>query len=382
MRYQQAVPIPRGKLAMLLFLSTEVMFFTALIGSYIVLRFAAKRWPAADDVQVNVWLGILNTLILVGSGLTMAAALRETGQGRPSSAKSWLLVSFVLGTAFLGIKFWEYQSKYQHGIFPASTRSLMYDQADELYLARAVAELRLAIKRLEQQPTSESREDRLRELYLIQAGVIDWTQYKVGRSGDDLMNRRAMETLAHQINPLTESPELEKYLFDESREVGSQRKQLETELADAEAMLKETQQQLKVLLPQKDSAEVEIRNQFDRESQNATRWVNRISALRTQLDPFVNREAALAKLDGSQGINDQFDLKLPMVIPGGNTWASAYYLLTVSHALHLLVGLLVVAWLIPIRLSLSMYNFMDNLVLYWYFVDLVWLVIFAIVYLS
>ena len=41
LEYQPAVPVSKGKLAVWLFLSTEIMFFTALIGTYIVLRFGA-----------------------------------------------------------------------------------------------------------------------------------------------------------------------------------------------------------------------------------------------------------------------------------------------------------------------------------------------------
>ena len=33
--------------------------------------------------------------------------------------------------------------------------------------------------------------------------------------------------------------------------------------------------------------------------------------------------------------------KLPIVIPGGNMWASTYFLLTGFHAIHVLVGLIV-----------------------------------------
>ena len=32
------LPLPNGKLAMWLFLVTEIMFFTALIGTYLILR--------------------------------------------------------------------------------------------------------------------------------------------------------------------------------------------------------------------------------------------------------------------------------------------------------------------------------------------------------
>ena len=43
-----------------------------------------------------------------------------------------------------------------------------------------------------------------------------------------------------------------------------------------------------------------------------------------------------------EGLNDQYPwLKLPFVIPGGNMWASTYFLLTGFHAMHVLVGLIV-----------------------------------------
>ena len=41
LQYQPALPLPNGKVCMWLFLSTEIMFFAGLIGTYIVLRFGA-----------------------------------------------------------------------------------------------------------------------------------------------------------------------------------------------------------------------------------------------------------------------------------------------------------------------------------------------------
>ena len=43
---KMGVPIPNGKLGMWLFLGTEIMFFTAFIGTYIVLRLGSKGWPS------------------------------------------------------------------------------------------------------------------------------------------------------------------------------------------------------------------------------------------------------------------------------------------------------------------------------------------------
>ena len=38
---------------MWLFLSTEIMFFAALIGTYIVIRFGAVVWPTTHAVQLK-----------------------------------------------------------------------------------------------------------------------------------------------------------------------------------------------------------------------------------------------------------------------------------------------------------------------------------------
>ena len=43
--YDSGPPVERGKFAIWLFLATEVMFFSGLIGSYIVLRTASATWP-------------------------------------------------------------------------------------------------------------------------------------------------------------------------------------------------------------------------------------------------------------------------------------------------------------------------------------------------
>ena len=52
LQYQPGLPLSRGKLIMWLFLSTEIMFFAALLGSYIVLRFGAAVWPKPHHVHL------------------------------------------------------------------------------------------------------------------------------------------------------------------------------------------------------------------------------------------------------------------------------------------------------------------------------------------
>src|ERR1043165_1063701 len=69
LHYQPALPIGRGKLCLWLFLSTEIMFFAGLIGTYIVLRFGAPpgTWPPPHDVHVREFVGAFNTFVLICS---------------------------------------------------------------------------------------------------------------------------------------------------------------------------------------------------------------------------------------------------------------------------------------------------------------------------
>ena len=87
LQYQPALPIGRGKLCLWLFLSTEIMFFAGLIGTYIVLRFGAPpgTWPLPHDVHLQEYVGAFNTFVLICSSVTIVLALEAAKQqpGRP-----------------------------------------------------------------------------------------------------------------------------------------------------------------------------------------------------------------------------------------------------------------------------------------------------------
>jgi cytochrome c oxidase subunit 3 len=84
----------------------------------------------------------------------------------------------------------------------------------------------------------------------------------------------------------------------------------------------------------------------------------------------------------ASGLNDIFPwLKLPAVIPGGNMWASTYFLLTGFHAIHVMVGLIVFTILLGYKLGPKDAGKIENAGLYWHFVDLVWIFLFPLLYL-
>src|SRR5947208_1613476 len=73
-RAHMGVPLSHGKLAMWLFLITEIMFFTGLIGTYIILRNGSKFWPTPHQVHLVEWIGALDTFVLMCSSVTVLLA--------------------------------------------------------------------------------------------------------------------------------------------------------------------------------------------------------------------------------------------------------------------------------------------------------------------
>ena len=108
------IDIPVGKFGMWVFLVSEIMFFTGLIGSYIVLRLGSASWPRPGAVLNTPLLG-LNTLVLLSSSLTMALALDAIQQGKQAALRVYLLLTAALGTAFLCIKGFDYVHMWRHG---------------------------------------------------------------------------------------------------------------------------------------------------------------------------------------------------------------------------------------------------------------------------
>ncbi len=387
--YAPAVPVRRGKLAVWLFLSTEIMFFTALIGTYIVLRFGAPAgsWPSPHAVGLIEWIGALNTFVLICSSVTIVFALENAKRNAPATAKRWLLLTMLLGSTFLGIKAYEYSEKFSHGIYPRNPRSLIYDRPDVNYLAGLKADLKSEIRDLEQATqAAELPEDtnRLETLYLLQSGMVGWTEQKVGASEDPLMRRFAIDALAHQIYPLADSDhdqQIATYLAAELAEVKQIYEQTLPELTTAESQLNDAQAEIARLsaVEQPDAA---AKAELQQQTEIASELTAQISNLKSEVIPLSKRIEALAEFEHlPEGINEHYHLRLPVVIPSGNTWANTYFLLTGFHALHVLLGLVAFLLMCPLTLGVARAGLVENVGLYWHFVDIVWIFLFPLLYL-
>ncbi len=115
-----------AKLGIWLFLASEVMLFGALFSTYVLLRMGAESWENGAEI-LNVPLATLNTMVLIGSSVTMVlswAALKAKNFPR---FRLCLGLTFLAGVGFLVIKYFEYKAKFEHGLVPgASTFMAIY----------------------------------------------------------------------------------------------------------------------------------------------------------------------------------------------------------------------------------------------------------------
>jgi cytochrome c oxidase subunit 3 len=281
-----------ARFALLVFLGTEVMFFTALLASFLVLRAGAVArdgipWPKAADVHVEPLLGLANTIILVASSAAAMLACRLLAAGSSGGATRAIAASLLLGMAFMGIKGYEYYQKITHGLLPGRIGELHADGSQ----ARA--------------------------RYDTAAGFA---------FVEDVKSR-----LESDARPLVKSPP----------------GQFSPPL----------------------SLEVDLLKDMD--------------ARRLTPGMVAQRVLEIHSRAGEGG--HESPARLPAVAAHGNLWASCYFLITGCHALHLVIGLIFLLGLLVRGISGALTQghlpYLSNVSLYWHFVDMVWLVVFPVIYL-
>jgi cytochrome c oxidase subunit 3 len=113
-------------LGMWVFLATELLFFGGLFCGYMILRNRFPEGFAFGSSQLYVLLGGINTVVLLGSSLTMALAVHAARTGRKRQLVAFLGLTLFLGAVFLGIKCGEYYLDYVEDLVPGSAFDLSH----------------------------------------------------------------------------------------------------------------------------------------------------------------------------------------------------------------------------------------------------------------
>jgi cytochrome c oxidase subunit 3 len=111
-------------LGMWMFLASELLFFGGLFLCYTVARWANPEAFAYASSHLMLWLGTLNTAVLLTSSLTMALAVRAAQTGQQPALRLHLILTIALGTAFLVVKAVEYYLDYVEHLVPGPMFSL------------------------------------------------------------------------------------------------------------------------------------------------------------------------------------------------------------------------------------------------------------------
>jgi len=106
------------KLGMWIFIASEVMLFSALIGALLTAKLDSP--PTANDV-LNVPVTALNTFILIVSSTTVVMALSAAQDGAQRKLRGFLIATLLLGGTFLGIQITEYRILLSEGFTPAGS---------------------------------------------------------------------------------------------------------------------------------------------------------------------------------------------------------------------------------------------------------------------
>ncbi|MHA1976627.1 MAG: cytochrome c oxidase subunit 3 [Candidatus Hodarchaeales archaeon] len=105
---------------MWLFLGSEVILFSMIIGTSFALRISAGAdWPDQSQV-LDIPLTAINTFILIISSFTMVKSVDAIQQGNQKSSRNFLLATAGLGLLFLSIQMSEYLELFNHHFTPTT----------------------------------------------------------------------------------------------------------------------------------------------------------------------------------------------------------------------------------------------------------------------
>ncbi len=101
-----------AKVGIWLFLASEVMLFGGLFSSYIFLRVGADYpWPVHE---LGVTLGFVNTLVLIGSSVTVLLAWASLKLRKIAQFRLYMIITVLCALTFMVIKSFEYRAKFAH----------------------------------------------------------------------------------------------------------------------------------------------------------------------------------------------------------------------------------------------------------------------------
>ncbi len=98
------------QVGVIVWLASELMFFSGLFAAYFSLRSATRPWPPKGDI-LDVPPVLVATILLVLSSFTMQYGVHRAIKGSKWGFIGWTAMTFVLGGLFEGMQISDYLSR-------------------------------------------------------------------------------------------------------------------------------------------------------------------------------------------------------------------------------------------------------------------------------
>jgi cytochrome c oxidase subunit 3 len=359
------LPIPNSKLGMWLFLGTEIMFFTAFIGTYIVLYFGSTGWPVSThDTHIVIWAGGVNTFVLLTSSFFVVVAHEAMAQRDFSKARMYLTATLLCAVVFMGIKAYEYYGKITHRILPG----LIPEDPNQAMTAGLG---------MLQDELDESLDDyipgerALHEKRTFAAGVAE-ASTRLEQTQSALAN----EEDAERRTQLEEEEQIYQALIDRQAEVEAW-----NDVNREYERLRDLHSASLLVLGNTNLFTGHAAEEHETEGHSAGEAHGGEEVQVPDNQKLSESVYALQQNEAYEPIVGHIHIPHPIVY--GNIFASTYFLMTGFHAIHVLVGIILFACVLMkgSKLDDSSTDFVENSGLYWHFVDLVWILLFPLIYI-
>jgi cytochrome o ubiquinol oxidase subunit 3 len=114
-RAEEEVSVYRRKtLGFWIYLMTDCVLFASLFATFAVLRTATAGGPAGADI-FDLEFVLIETMLLLTSSFTVGLAVLGAERGYKKQSIFWLILTFLLGAAFLAMELWEFNQLIGEG---------------------------------------------------------------------------------------------------------------------------------------------------------------------------------------------------------------------------------------------------------------------------
>ncbi|MBN3034776.1 MAG: cytochrome c oxidase subunit 3 family protein [Bacteroidales bacterium] len=122
-----------AKMGMWLFLFTELLLFGGLFLVYTIYRILNPEAFLLASLELNVIMGTVNTIVLLTSSLTVAMSITAMQKGNIRLSLILLYLTILAAVIFLVNKYFEWNAKIDHGVFPGMDHYNTLEPGEKLF---------------------------------------------------------------------------------------------------------------------------------------------------------------------------------------------------------------------------------------------------------